>query len=198
MLHLITDKIIDLNGEEESEDALLWHLALSPGITAELTHTFHYQGSAGQTIQYPEPQLTMTNLDATESVTFTGETEFLPILPPLTGVGIPPAKVIQGTTVHIPVTVTNRLQTQTASGTVRLQLIDFIDQTQPYEDTSEVMLVAGEDQNLTFTLDTANIAEGTYLLMSVVESNEGEEEIFAEYVEVRKAEIFLPLILRTP
>jgi hypothetical protein len=48
------------------------------------------------------------------------------------------------------------------------------------------------------TLDTATIAEGTYLLMAVVESNEGEEEIFAEYVEVRKAEIFLPLILRTP
>jgi len=89
-------QIVDANTGNVSDDTLNWYTSLEPQTTREITHTFAYQGSAGQNISYPEPLLIMTDLDATAQVTFTGETELFRILPPLSGVGVPPGKTVRG------------------------------------------------------------------------------------------------------
>lgn len=188
-------QIVDANTGNVSDDTLNWYTSLDPQTTQEITHTFVYQGSAGQNITYPEPILTMTDLSATAQVTFSGETEPFRILPPLSGVGIPPTKTIRGDSISIPITVTNRLVTQIVSGTVRLELVDFINGIEINSAAYPVTLAGGTQQTLTMELDTSTIVEGDYLLTVYVESNGGKEEIFAEYLAIRNPRVYLPLVM---
>jgi hypothetical protein len=190
-------EIVSSDAVSTSEDALVWHQALEPQTTVEITHTFRYQGAAGRTVEYPEPQLTMTNISATTQLTFTGETESFTSLPPLTGESIPPAQVTKGEIVSVPITLTNRLTTETVSGTVQLELIDFIAETHIYSDTRSVSLVGGAEQSISFTFQTSDITPRNYLLAASVTSNGGKEEIFEEYFAVRPLKIYLPLVLKT-
>ena len=188
-------QIVDANTGNVSDDTLNWYTSLDPQTTREITHTFEYQGSAGQNINHPEPLLTMTDLSATAQVTFSGETEPFRILPPLSGVGIPPARTIRGDSISIPITVTNRLASQIISGTVRLELVDFINGIEIYSDAYPVTLAGGTQQTLTMELDTSAIVEGDYLLSTYVESNGGTEEIFTEYFVLRNPRVYLPLVM---
>ena len=190
-------EIVSSDAVSTSEDTLVWHQALGPQTTVEITHTFRYQGEAGEMVEYPEPQLTMTNISATMQLTFTGETESFTSLPPLTGESIPPAQVTKGEIVSVPITVTNRLTTETVSGTVQLELIDFIAETHIYSDTRSVSLVGGTEQSISFTLQTSDITPRNYLLAASVTSNGGKEEIFEEYFAVQPLKIYLPLVLKT-
>jgi len=189
-------QVVDANGGSTVGNSLRWQRIISPDHTVEITHLVRYLGEAGQAVNYPEPQLEMTDLGATAYVTFTGEVETFISQPPLSAVGTPPAEIVQGETVTIPITVTNRLADQTASGTVRLNLIDFEAETEVYSDTQEVSVPAAASQVVELRLDTANVSEGDYLLLAVVESNGGQEEVFAEYLRVRLYRLHLPLILR--
>jgi len=100
-------------------------------------------------------------------------------------VGTPPAEIAQGETAMIPITVTNHLADQPASGTVRLSLIDFEAETEVYSDTQGVTVPASGSQVVALWLDTTNVSEGDYLLTAVVESDGGQEEAFAEYLRVK-------------
>lgn len=188
-------QIVDANTGSVFDDTLNWYTVLDPQTTLEITHTFEYQGSAGQSITYPEPLLTMTDLSATAQVTFSGETEPFRILPPLSGVGIPPDKTIRGDSISIPITVTNRLATQIVSGTVYLELVDFINGIEIYSNAHPVTLAGSAQQTLTMELDTSAIVEGDYLLSTYVESNGGVEEIFTEYFVLRNPRVYLPLVM---
>lgn len=189
-------QIIDANGGSVVGNSLCWQRTINPQVTVEITHVIRYLGDAGQMVPYPEPQLEMTDLEATAYVTFTGETETFISEPPLSAVGIPPAEIAQGETATIPITVTNRLADQAASGTVRLSLIDFEAETEVYSDTQDVTVSAGGSQVVALWLDTTNVSEGDYLLTAVVESNGGQEEAFAEYVKVKLYRLYLPFILK--
>lgn len=118
-------QVIDANGGTLAGSSLRWQRTVTPDHTVEITHLVRYLGSAGQTVDYPEPMLEMANLEATAYVTFTGEAEIFISQPPLSAVGIPPAEVVKGETVSIPITVTNRLASEVASGTVWLSLVDL-------------------------------------------------------------------------
>jgi len=188
-------QVIDTNGSSVVENSLRWQRIISPQATVEITHLIRYLGDAGQEVHYPEPQMEMTDLEATAYVTFTGEAETFISQPPLSAVGTPPAEIMQGESVTIPITVTNRLADEAASGTVRLSLIDFEAETEVYSDTQDVSVPAGGSQVVELRLYTASVAGGDYLLMAVVESSGGQEEAFAEYLRVRLY-FYLPLILR--
>ena len=189
-------QVIDANGSSIVDNSLRWQRTISPQVTVEITHRVRYLGDAGQAVHYPEPQLEMTDLGATAYVTFTGETETFISQPPLSAVGTPPAQIGRGESVTIPITVTNRLADEAASGTVRLSLIDFETETEVYSDTQDVSVPAGGSQVVNLVVDTADVSEGDYLLMAVVESNGGQEEVFAEYLRVKLYRLYLPLILR--
>ena len=104
---------------------------------------------------------------------------------------------MRGETVTIPITVTNRLANEVASGTARLSLIDFEAETEVYSDTQDVSVPAGGSQVVNLVVDTAGVPEGDYLLTAVIESNGGQEEAFAEYLRVKLYELYLPVILRS-
>ena len=178
-------QLIDANGGNTVGNSLRWQRTINPQVTVEITHVVRYLGDAGQAVHYPEPQLEMTDLGATAYVTFTGEAETFISQPPLSAVGTPPAEIAQGETATIPITVTNRLADQPASGTVRLSLIDFEAETEVYSDTQDVTVPASGSQVVALWLDTTNVSEGDYLLTAVVESDGGQEEAFAEYLRVK-------------
>jgi hypothetical protein len=188
-------QVINANGGSVVGNSLLWQMTINPQVTVEITHVVRYQGDAGQVAYYPEPQLEMTDLGATAYVTFTGETETFIGQPPLSALGTPPAEIAQGESATIPITVINRLANQAASGTVRLSLIDFEAETEVHSDVQAVYVPAGGSQVVELWLDTANVSAGDYLLTAIVESNGGQEEVFAEYLRVT-LRLYLPLILR--
>jgi hypothetical protein len=176
------------------ENTLSWHQVITPQTTSIITHTFRYQDDAGQSIEYPKPYITMTNLSATAQVTFTGKAASFTTLPPLSGVGIPPASVIKGSDVSVPITITNRITPETVSGTVQLEIIDFLQETHIYSDTYPVSITGRSDESISFTFGTTDMALGDYLLTASVKSNGGEEEIFTEYFTVQPIEVYLPLV----
>lgn len=189
-------QVIDANGGAMVENSLRWQRTITPGHTVEITHLVRYLGSAGQVVSYPEPLLEMVNVEATAYVTFTGKADIFISQPPLSAVGIPPAEIVQGKSVTIPITVTNRLVDEAASGTVQLNLIDFVAETEVYSDTQAVSVPAGGSQLANLVVDTIGLSEGDYLLAAVVESNGGQEEAFSEYLKVKLYKLYLPLILR--
>jgi len=191
-------QVVDASGGSLVLNALRWQTTISPQVTVEITHIVRYLGEAGQVVHYPEPQLEMTDLGATAYVIFTGEVETFISQPPLSAVGTPPAEIVRGETVTIPITVTNHLADEAASGAIRLSLIDFEAETEVYSDTQNVTVPAGGSQVVELRLDTANVSDGDYLLVAVVESNGGQEEAFAEYVKVKLYTLYLPFILRNP
>jgi len=190
-------QVVDANGGTTVGSSLNWQRTISPAHTVEITHLVRYLGNAGETVSYPEPTLEMANLEATAYVTFTGEAETFVSQPPLSAAGTPPAEIVQGETATIPITVTNRLVDEAASGTVRLRLVDFEAETEAYSDTQDVSVPAGGSQGVELRLDTANISAGVYLLAAVVESNGGQEEVFAEYLRVKQSGLYLPIILKS-
>jgi len=188
-------QVVDPGGGALVGNSLRWQMTLNAETTVEISHTVRYLGDAGQLVHYPQPQLEMTDLGATASVTFTGEVEPFVSQPPLSAAGVPPVEVLRGQIVTIPITVTNRLTDEAASGTVRLSLIDFRAETEVYTDARNVTVPGGGSQTVNLVLDTSGVSVGDYLLMAVVESKGGQKEIFAEYLEV-KLRVYLPLILR--
>ncbi len=190
-------QVVDPGGGVLVGNSLRWQMTLNAETTVEITHTVRYLGDAGQLVHYHEPQLEMTDLGATAFVTFTGEVEPFVSQPPLSAMGVPPVEVLRGQVVTIPITVTNRLTDEAASGTVRLSLIDFRAETEVYTDARNVTVPGGGSQTVNLVLDTSGVSVGDYLLMAVVESKGGQKEIFAEYLEVKpELRVYLPLILR--
>ncbi|MBN2550658.1 MAG: SBBP repeat-containing protein, partial [Anaerolineales bacterium] len=186
-------QVIDANGGSLIGNSLRWQTTLDPQASVEITHSVRYLGSAGQTVQYPEPQLEMTDTGFIESVTFNGEAETFISQLPLGAEGAPPAAVERGESVTIPITVTNRLNDQTTAGTVRLILIDLDTQTEVYSQSIDVSILAGATQTVDLFLDAAYVTGFNYLLIVTVESNEGQDEVFSEYLNVQQ-NFYLPLI----
>ena len=189
-------QVVDANGGGMIGNSLRWNTTISPEVTLEITHVIRYLGDAGLVIQYPEPQLEITDLEATANVTFNGGAGTFVAQPPLTAVGTPPLEVIQGEAVAIPITVTNRLADEVASGAVVLRLIDFIAETVVFSSTESVSVSGGGSQAVHLALDTSTALEGNYLIVAVLESNGGQEEVFAGYLGVVNRVVFLPLVVR--
>ena len=188
-------QVVDANGGNTVGNSLRWQRVISPQITVEITHLIRYLGQVGQVMHYPEPQLEMADLGATAHVTFTGKADTFISQPPLGAEGTPPAEIVQGRSVTIPITVTNRSINSAASGTVRLSLLDFKTETEVYSDVRDVTVSAGGSRVVELRLDTANVSEGDYLLTVTVESNGGQEQAFAEYIKVKLYRLRFPLIL---
>jgi hypothetical protein len=190
-------QVVEAGNGTTAGNAIRWQRTISPQATVEITHVVCYQGEAGQNVDYPEPQLEMTDLGATAHVTFTGEAETFLSQPPLSAPNTPPVEIRQGDAVTIPITVTNRSPDEPASGSVLLSLIDLDEATEVYSYTEDASVLAGESQVVELQLDTASVPGGDYLIGAVVNSNGGEEEAFSEYLAVRLY-AYLPLVLRGP
>jgi Tol biopolymer transport system component len=189
--------VVDANGGEVVGDSLRWHRVISPQSTVVFTHAVRYIGDGGQVVQYSEPQLEMVNLEGTAYATFTGEVEEFVSLSPLSAVGTPPNKIVQGERVTVPITVTNHLATLESSGTVGLSLIDFISDVEIYSDTQKIIVPAGGSQIVNLVIDTHNIAPADYLLVAHIKAGgmNDYKEIFAIYLGISWIEVHLPLIV---
>jgi len=163
-------------------------------MAVEITHVVRYLENAGATVNYPEAELEMSNLEASEVVTFTGNTAPFVSQPPLVGYGVPPTQVIQGESVSIPITVTNRSEAEVVSGTVHLHLTTLTG-TLVYSTSQEVSVPASGSVVTTLLL-VADVPEGTYLIAASVESNGGSYRVFEEYLVVPHR-IYLPVILKS-
>ena len=160
-----------------------------------ITHVIRHVGTAGLSIEYPEPHLEMSDLAGTASLIFTGEAEVFTSLPPLSGVGVPPLEIAQGEQISLPIRITNRLASHPAAGIVRMSIMDYVEGVERYSGHHDVVVQAGGSQVLDLLVDTSELLNGSYLFVASVDSNGGTEEVFAEYLSVRGCSLKLPLVL---
>ena len=160
---------------------ITWQRELSVGQVEQITYTFRYLGVPGTPVTVPPAMMAFTE---TLSNTFVSvdsyPVTFISSLP-VVAEGHSPGRIMPGIVVTVPITVTNLLTDNTASGSVTLQITDTSD-VLVHDETQGFTLGPTESQTLSFEWPSS-LNKGYYMA-----------EVSLNYGSARKV-VFRDLIL---
>jgi hypothetical protein len=194
---LVNSRPLDISGGKVTPEGIMWTAVISPLTTMHLTHTFAYDGQAGNALAMPAARLQISDPAHTRVATLTSNVMSFEPLAPLTGVGQLPSRIIDQPSLTMPITLTNR-STRDVAGVLDVEVFD-IQGTSVYSATQRVAVPGARQSVVPLTLP-APTANGSYLLQVVVESDGGREEILTIPIIRTNADAsaLMPTLSQTP
>lgn len=178
-----------------SGGAMQWHGEVEASATQVISYVMQYDGEGSDTLVIPPATVVLSEINGSDTITFSTEADTIPYLTPLVAYGRPVTAMAPDSTAAFHVEVHNRDQFSERSGTLQVEIRTIEDEYQVVFTTARnVTLGPVSSDEILITLDSSQIDEGLYVIQGTLVTEGVVTAVFEEYLDIVYERIYLPLI----